>query len=989
MKKFFLGIISLCIACVSRAEITIYYDNSETNFNPMQVEYFDGSVDLTKSHVNMTRISRYIYSVTVPDATQNLYFYNEGNQPNNQTKCLGPFNYAPQSSGVPMTDGHIYKGTKVTNSWCAIADLGNCNLYEVYVYASDENDADDKFLFIDAKEAGGYTHSPVMEYTGQYVYKNNTYYRCWRYILASEKLPSKFTVMTAAENGTELITDAKFEDGAFYQIGQTAPARENLVDKDVPHEMTSPEGSPNILYCHFKTDRLNFGGRNIVPKCHLFNQTTGEEMYSFGDRTEEMVKITDTSLPGTTGAITDTYDIWKFEIPMEDFAAGKYDCAIFYLDKNNQWPVNEALGAYRNDYLKSNWTKYIYSTANDNGATYGVPSYVSYDEFITLHRQNVAAKGLTQVFITGPKNKFVWYDENNNEQQFNGYDLLNCQRMAEDHGVFYFKVRAADESVETEDGCEGNTFRLSWIDVRRYHDSAVEAEGSRPEESGAQALDAHRQLATFYLGSVGVDESVIGEDYAPTIGRFGRAKLSGKIALTLKYSYKNQCDWLIDESLNSDPRYIFLDTHFDPDDPDYQCQSITLTGYIPVPSMDAAISNVRHVNLSESDYTIVGEVPELKASSANGEVPLDASIADATVSINFSYPRNFSHMTPGYEVTYKNGFIDKKKDVGKMSFDYNTTTTSHSYSYNYAGFPFDPEKGILRIRARFLNENSGQSFHSLFGDVKLLGLSAFTAPGNVDVYGKYIEEQLVVPQSDTDKAERTFGALVRNFNNTFDESFTCTSPDGTSTGGKLAAYADYEVFDENGNDITAKCELFRGSGGNRLIEERIGQNFSDKTYPELCWDDCGHWSTTLKETAKEDEVPLYFRTINSTPVSDIKELGDRHYIILLHAVYPILYNNNLYTEATQKTKSAGTGILLAADAGEVPVQKIDHVCKTRKVDLYLMTSQTITGTDPVPDDVENLPTEYYTVSGIRVEGDPTPGIYIVRRGKNVTKKVIK
>lgn len=988
MKKFVLGIVTLFISCVTSAEITIYYDNSETNFSPLQVEleYVDGSRNVTKSHVNMTRISRYIYSVTIPDTTEKLFFYNGGNESNNQTQSIGTYYLAP------LINGNIYQGTaptEATYGWCRITNLGTCNLYRVYVYASDENDADDKFLFAEAEDAGGYTHSPAMEYTGQYVRKNNKYYRCWRYIQASETLPSTFSVKTATENGTELITAAKFEDGAFYQIGNTTPTREELVDKDARHEMTSPDGSPNILYCHFKTDRLNFGGRNIVPKCHLFNQTTGEEMYSFGDRTEEMVKITDTSLPGTTGAITDTYDIWKFEIPMEDFAAGKYDCAIFYLDKNNQWPINEALGAHRNDYLKNNWTKYIYSTANDQGSTYAAPSYVSYNDFITLHKQNVAAKGLTQVFITGPQNKFVWYDENDQEQSFNGYDLLNCQRLTEDHGVFYLKVRAADESIDTENGCQGNTFKLSWIDVRKYHDSAMDAEGSRPENSGAQALDAHRQLATFYLGSVGVDESVIGEDYAPAIGRFGRAKLSGKIALTLKYSYKNQCDWLIDESLNSDPRYIFLDTHFDPDDPDYQCQSITLTGYIPVPSMDAAISNVRHVNLSESDYTIVGEVPELKASSANGEVPLDASIADATVSINFSYPRNFSHMTPGYEVTYKNGFIDKKKDVGKMSFDYNTTTTSHSYSYNYAGFPFDPEKGILRIRARFLNENSGQSFHSLFGDVKLLGLSAFTAPENVDVYGKYIEEQLVVPQSDTDKAERTFGALVRNFNNTFDESFTCTSPDGTSTGGKLAAYADYEVLDNDGNNITKQCELFKGSGGNSLIEERIGQNFNDKTYSELCWDDGGHWSTTLKQTARGEEVPLYFRTITPTPVADIKELGERHYTILLHAIYPILYNNNLYTEATQKAKPASTDIQLAAEAAEVPVQKIDHVRKTNKVDLYLRTDQVITGIDEVPEDVENQPTEYYTVSGIRVQGDPAPGIYIVRQGKNVRKEVIK
>ena len=103
----------------------------------------------------------------------------------------------------------------------------------------------------------------------------------------------------------------------------------------------------------------------------------------------------------------------------------------------------------------------------------------------------------------------------------------------------------------------------------------------------------------------------------------------------------------------------------------------------------------------------------------------------------------------------------------------------------------------------------------------------------------------------------------------------------------------------------------------------------------------------------------------------------------------ILYNNNLYTEATQKAKSASTGIQLAAEVAEVPAQKIDHVRKTNKVDLYLSPDQVITGIDEVPDDVENQPTEYNTVSGIRVQGDPAPGIYIVRQGKNIRKEVIK
>lgn len=41
-------------------------------------------------------------------------------------------------------------------------------------------------------------------------------------------------------------------------------------------------------------------------------------------------------------------------------------------------------------------------------------------------------------------------------------------------------------------------------------------------------------------------------------------------------------------------------------------------------------------------------------------------------------------------------------------------------------------------------------------------------------------------------------------------------------------------------------------------------------------------------------------------------------------------------------------------------------------------------------DVEaGAPAEYFNMQGVRVEGEITPGVYIVRRGSKVTKEIVR
>lgn len=55
---------------------------------------------------------------------------------------------------------------------------------------------------------------------------------------------------------------------------------------------------------------------------------------------------------------------------------------------------------------------------------------------------------------------------------------------------------------------------------------------------------------------------------------------------------------------------------------------------------------------------------------------------------------------------------------------------------------------------------------------------------------------------------------------------------------------------------------------------------------------------------------------------------------------------------------------------------------------FVMTSQSGVS-DVAVDNNESAPAEYYRIDGVRVEGQPTPGIYVVRNGSEVRKVVVK
>lgn len=1102
MKKLLLILITAVVGLVAHADKTIYYDNSGTNFT--SIWYWTvGQNDGQKK--DMTQVSGSVYSVSVPDnkellfyqgdwnggkggktlnltsssnpSLQNLHMYKGGDTTNYgrtiidmtpatvyfSYNCSGSWSYnqavnaKTEGSALVWTkritpsnsDVYMVINTKSVNNpssnWDGLTKGQDCVYYIHNVPATDNDgnakinanqtyvgqlqangigrclhvtgcktntDYDIKLTFdngafsIIAEEVnGGDDPDPLPDDEEYYVYfvNNNNWgsVNIWawnsnhNHLTTATSWPgdkmelvSGNTYRWRLPEGNEVPSEVKFSNNG-------ATATGNL--KFVNHATYYPNGTiveevvgtPNIIYCHFKTDRMRRGNVD-APKCHVFKRGTNVMLHAFNSDDEKMIKIDDPAKPNMPGALTDRYEIWKYVIPMDKFQSEGYDCVTFYTNNDNQWTIDQKLGANRNDYLKKNWTKYIYATASADGGNYAVPTYVTPSEFLTLHNKNVEAMGREEIFIVGPNNSlkgesnnFKWYDESSALHNFNNYDLLNCDRLTPDDGVFYLKVMPGANSYDDSDECVGNKFKLSWINVADHRATAVKSEGG--ESRVNKALDDGRQWATFDLGTIGIDKDLAGSNYDEDKGPAGRTKFD--LNKSLKYTYYNCCDWIIWEQRGNAPRWIILDTHYDSKDENYQCESVTITDFDPHPTLTAEFTTFETAGELPADLDPEQTpVPHLDACGANPHVALKYNYAHAQATIGASTTN--SKFTRNYEIEYD----------GKNVADIPGTISSFKYDY----YPVNVSGSSLKIRARYKDNDSGLKFHSLTSDGRPDGLVYHSnEPTGTALNAKYIEEECKVTYKTDDKGnkvldkhnkpivekvERTFGVLVPNFNINIESDYNWKG-----TTGELGAYADYQVFDENGKEITEKCKLFTAAKNQHMIDCINLTYKNESAYNKFCWNwgADAHWAQALKE--ETDRASLYFEVINETPVADVEDLNERNYTIVLQAVYPLVYQKNPLLVAS--ASEANGDVAQTAAETTSPEYVISHVRKTLPVTVKVSPDNTVTGVDEVFGDAEadnaDAPAEYYTISGVRVNGDLAPGIYVVRRGNKVTKEVVK
>ena len=339
MKKLLLILITAVVGLAAHADdITIYYDNSATQWSQVIIHPCEGT---PSNDITMDNVTGDIYKATFPSTITKILFQQTSNTWGNAVQTV---DYGIDSS----KDGHLFYGQKVGDNKCSVTDKG---LYSGGVDPDPDPTPDVDGYYVYFVNKNNWSSVNIFAWNGS----DNNLTNATGWPGDVMELVSGNTYIWRLPEGKGVPTTVKFSNGG-------ANATDDLVFKN--HATYYPDGSiveeivrgANILYCHFKTDRVRRtnGNESAIPRCHVFGDND-VHFTKLGTDAEKMTKIddpTDENGEGK-GGITARYELWKYEIPVEKFQSGKYNNAFFYVaiddeftddSKTSKWQISRGWG---------------------------------------------------------------------------------------------------------------------------------------------------------------------------------------------------------------------------------------------------------------------------------------------------------------------------------------------------------------------------------------------------------------------------------------------------------------------------------------------------------------------------------------------------------------------------------------------------------------------------------------------------------------------
>lgn len=825
------------------------------------------------------------------------------------------------------------------------------NLYTFFFYAK-ESDVQGQDVYAEVYRTEGSLatadltpEQKKMRRTGKYIQVGDEYYPVYVRSFTGDydAVPSKVKIYTS-DPDSPVIDMLPFLNYGYYTPGANAATLHE-------QQVKKPSEKPLTLYFHVKYDRSEYGkdGVNTIPMCHVYNSDDPNKQKTvFGSEDEKMQRIE---------RVTERYSIWKYELDESDLE--NFNAVTFHFDGNEK-----AGGYLRYDsktlyasgkttkygdvscYDQANWTKYIYSTAGltgNDGAdkNCALQSYLTYDKFLELDQMDIENGGRRHLYFVGwgkdGGHPFVYFDNSGNENTMPG-DVKNALKVDEDGGCFYLPILP-----------DGGSFKLSWLSV---------ADAIADLPAGYDYDHSQREWATFDLGLIGVDRDYAYPDpaYKPAYDRY--AGVNGKVKMvrnrSIRYMNYNQADWVLPDNTDELPgvgrkRWIIIDTHAE-EDGEY-CKTATITSFDPNPSVAVQVSEVRKRDeVLEPEVAAAMHVDCLHAAEANGHVVMDKvnyAVANATVSAtdiahvqNADFSRTYSIEVNGKPVG------ETAADVTDFQIDYFPLNLDHSV------------QNSMTIRAKYTDANTGLSFHSHVGGGNVDYDFDFPAPQSISLTGRFVNEG-----KDEETGEFVFGVYV--------EGLDCEVEEGN-----YYAYADFEFDKGTSAEFMSKgCKI-----------DKLGYKLP--VWGE--WQNGHDWSTKLK--ADRELAPIFIHDVARVQ-SKVEELPEEMQITCqIYAVYPFMYN-----PTATFVLNANNAPARAADAAE-DFEGFKVFNSYVKNEGEGPATFSVYRDDNVISGLEELleaeaeadgEVEYYTISGVRVYGEPAPGLYIRRQGADVKKVLVK
>lgn len=632
--------------------------------------------------------------------------------------------------------------------------------------------------------------------------------------------------------------------------------------------------------------------------------------------------------------VNSKYQIWGFDIPanrVNDFNEVTF---YFYENKANTPRCEYNTNAVRENNVelhdKANWTKFIYTTQDGGKAP---QTYLSYDKFMELD-----AQGRPKAYVLGPTDIKV------NGQNFvddTKWNPLTPVVATPEDGVFYLEIVPdfADVTSLDDKNRKQTGFKVGWIDVAA---AKAWANPSSTVDHGQRAW------ATYDLGIIGVndlDTRLDGKIDIQVEGQLAKFHTNTSVS----YINYNQYNWTLVEGTAQSGKtyYAVIDTHS-------ECRSVTLCTVNPQPNMTVSASGFDKETVA-MDVAKAMHNEHLKAADVNGHIFMQ-NVNFAKGSIQIQAAGEDEWKNAGFTRTYTLWVNDN--EVAETDAD------SRALYIDY--MPFTDSDDALKLRAKYTDRDTKLTFHSRVRTGKFANADTELAAPEVPEF----KAQLVMEYWDDAAQEAVFGIYVENFD-------IMVGNDARATG--LHKYTDFDIEgDKEVELLHADSPIYKEFPG---ILSYWGANDNDWDWTPAANEDEYNadkhdWSTRLH--AVRENTPLFIHDVyrsENFPKDAVTVNGN------LYAVYPFIYNPDAqvkFDEGQSQKPESYDGFLVANSRKATPFT------------LVAEPDNVVSGVEGIEADTDvDAPVEYYTISGIRVMGDPAPGLYIRRQGDKVSKVVIR
>lgn len=737
------------------------------------------------------------------------------------------------------------------------------------------------------------------------------------------------------------------------------PMRIALVYDNGRYSIYTGRTGETTLYMHFEEDYLKEGSdHSKLPYCHIFS-TSGPGYLGWQSPQEEM-RIVDNEHQVMAytfhNCVIDLCNRVNFNFP--GVKGGNYEYES---------------GCNSMDYFdEANWTKFIYAVHHDKVA---VQTYMTWDEF-----QYEKSQGYRKLYVTGGAEggSFKLIRDNGEETDL-GWDVNNPTVV--DHcpevtpaGVFFMKfvpVMGTDRTAR---------FKMSWIDVAKYRE-------------GKDKINNERAWATFDMGIIGVDDitcaanaSSWGDNlaYIDRLDSWNTGRCTFYINKSLPILEYNQYDWSLSDAdtkygvTSGETYWVVVDMH-------PECRTVTLCSFDPNPQLRVKPSTTSAVDLgNELARTMHSSVNHFAGAEANGHiVTTSANHIDAELNIIggkdkygndvpkdvFSALAKAARLYPTFDVLMNN---EKMFSTSQFAPEGYIPDPNKHLEVNYMPLA---DNNSISITASYRSQVTGLTFHVRPGHASVDASASFPAPADQFVPGTFVPFYEYSGTGSSWKGDAYFhvlGSVPYVLN---------------GDAGNLVYYPDFSLGDAD------KC-IFRNEHYARMDTRDLtglpiawGYTMYDA---KDSWNESAHnWSGMIRSNAA---FPVIVQNHHHCAFgAGTIDVPAANYSGSLYAVYPVVYKKKPTVTIADGASKAPAAVRARADE-TINANDFALVNYVREANLTIHADakyQVNTGVEDIAADAATGDAAYYTLQGVRVQGQPAPGLYIRVAAGTATKVRIR